>query len=380
MLKKKNIVLILSLLIMVFFTACESDVDQNAGENEAIKDDETVSLEETEEADEEEEEADEEEEEEKDPKEKVDLSLEPNEAGQAMVLMYHNIGEEEEEWTRTPENFRKDLENLYDRGYRAVRLEDYVNNTMDVEAGKTPVVITFDDGNENNFKMIEGPDGEAIIDPDSAVGILEDFKEEYPDFNTTATFYVFGENMFRQPEHLDYKLNYLVDNGYDIGNHTLDHRSMKKADGGEYVQEGIAKQVELINQVVPDYEVNTYALAYGERPDSDELTALLEKGAYEGVEYKNIAILNVGWNPADSPISSEFDALSIPRIRASEMKVDNVGMYDWMDYLDENPSKRYISDGVKQVNTVPKSLEGTVDSEKLGGKELYIYEQEGKEE
>lgn len=369
MFKKKNIVLILSLFVMILFTACESDVGKI--EDESGTNDEKMVLVEGEETDEAEET-----EEDVDPKEKIDLSLKPNEAGQAMVLMYHNIGEEEEEWTRTPENFKNDLKNLYDRGYRAVRLEDYVKNTMDVEAGMTPVVITFDDGNENNFKVIQDEKGEDIIDPDSAVGILEEFKKEYPDFNTTATFYVFGENMFRQPEHLEYKLKYLVDNGYDIGNHTLDHRSMKKADGSEYVQEGIAKQVELINDVIADYDVNTYALAYGERPDSEELTDLLAKGEYDDVIYENIAILNVGWNPTESPIHAEFNPLSIPRIRASEMKVDNVGMYNWMDFLDDNPSKRYISDGVKEVITVPKSLEDTIDQEKVGDSELYIYEDE----
>ena len=364
MFKKKNILLVLSLFIMISFTACKSDVSKNEEGSGTDGNEETANVEEVEK------------EEEVDSKEKVDLSLKPNEAGQAMVLMYHNIGEEEEEWTRTPENFKNDLKNLYDRGYRAVSLEDYVNNTMDVEAGKTPVVITFDDGNENNFRMIQDAGGKDIIDPNSAVGILEDFKKEYPDFNTTASFYVFGENMFRQPEHLDYKLNYLVDNGYDIGNHTLDHRSMKKADGSEYIQEGLGKQVELINAVIPEYEVNTYALCYGERPNDDELTALLQEGQYGDVDYKNVAILNVGWDPVHSPVTSEFNPLSIPRIRASEIKVDNVGMYNWMDFLDQNPSKRYISDGVEGVTTVPKSLEDTIDSEKLGDSELYIYELE----
>ena len=46
----------------------------------------------------------------KDPKSEIDLGLKPNEAGKIMVLMYHNIGEPEAEWVRTPANFRKDLE------------------------------------------------------------------------------------------------------------------------------------------------------------------------------------------------------------------------------------------------------------------------------
>ena len=373
MFKKKSIVLILSFCLMILFTACAKDISQEEMEDETPNVDVDKDIAEEIEATEEEEI---EEVEEVDPKEKIDLSLEPNEMGQAMVLMYHNIGEEEEEWTRTPENFKKDLKTLYDSGYRAVSLEDYVNNTMNVESGKTPVVITFDDGNENNFRIIQDENGEDLIDPNSAIGILEQFKAEYPDFNTTATFFVFGTNAFRQAELLEYKFNYLIDNGYDIGNHTLDHRSMKKADGKEYIQEGIGKQVEIIKDVLPQYEVNTYALCYGERPKSDELSAFLEKGTYKDREYENIAILNVGWNPVNSPVSTEFNPLSIPRIRASEMKVDNVGMYDWMDYLDNNPDKRYISDGVEEVITVPKALEDEINKDKLGEKELFIYEKD----
>ena len=57
-----------------------------------------------------------------DPKERIDLSLKPNEAGKVMILMYHNIGPEEKVWTRTPENFLRDLTTLYDKGYRPISL------------------------------------------------------------------------------------------------------------------------------------------------------------------------------------------------------------------------------------------------------------------
>ena len=40
----------------------------------------------------------------------VDLKgLKVNELGKIMVLMYHGIGEEEDVWVRTPENFRKKI-------------------------------------------------------------------------------------------------------------------------------------------------------------------------------------------------------------------------------------------------------------------------------
>lgn len=311
---------------------------------------------------------------ERDLKGHIDLSLEPNEAGDVMILMYHNIGEEEAEWTRTPDNLRKDLKTLYDKGYRAISLKDYVSNNIDIEAGMTPVVLTFDDGNENNFRIILDENGEEIIDPDSAVGVLESFKEDYPNFGMTATFFVFGNNPFRQKEYLEYKLNFLVENGYDIGNHTIDHRSVKNLEDKEIIQEVIGKQIKIIEGILPEYKLNTYALCYGERPKDEKLEIYLEEGIYDGISYKNIAILNVGWNPAPSPIASKFNPSSLPRIRASEMKVDNVGLYNWLEYFDKNPQKRYISDGVKEIITIPEFMADSIDLEKIGERELYIYE------
>lgn len=309
-----------------------------------------------------------------DPKEKIDLSLNPNEAGQIMVLMYHNIGEKESEWVRTVENFKKDLKILYDKGYRPISLEDFVNNNIDIEAGYTPVVITFDDGNQNNFNIIE-QNGEKIVDPNCAVGILEEFNREYPDFPLEATFFLFGENPFRQKDLIGYKLNYLVEKGFDIGNHTLGHNDMSKISDPVEIQRVIAEQAAFLESFLTDYKVNTYALSYGARPKDKSLYPYLQKGEFDGKEYENIAILNVGWDPSVSPVDISFDPFSIHRIRASEINVDGVGMYDWLAVFDKYPERRYISDGNPNIVTVPKKFEEKVDIDKLGDKELYIYEE-----
>ncbi len=309
-----------------------------------------------------------------DPKEKIDLALKPNEAGQIMVLMYHNIGEEESEWVRTVENFKKDLKTLYEKGYRPISLEDFVNNNINVEAGLTPVVITFDDGNQNNFNIIE-KDEEKKVDPSCAVGILEEFNKEHPDFQLKATFFVFGSNPFRQQDLLEYKLNYLVEKGFDIGNHTLEHNDMSKINDANKIQKVLGEQAAFLESFVPNYKVNTYALSYGARPKDKSLYPLLQKGEYEGKAYENIAVLNVGWDPSVSPIDKKFDPYAIHRIRASETKVDGVGLYDWLAVFDKNPERRYISDGNPDIVTVPKKFEEKVDKERLSGKELYIFEE-----
>ncbi|WP_051531570.1 polysaccharide deacetylase family protein [Clostridiisalibacter paucivorans] len=366
---KKIFTAILSLFIVLgLFVGCGN---QNTDTTDDLKEKDQNEVEVVKELEEEE---IEEVEEESNLEEDIDLSLKPNEAGEIMVLMYHGIGEEESEWVRSVENFKKDLQVLYDKGYRPISLQDFVNNNIDVEAGFTPVVITFDDGNKNNFNIIE-KDGEKIVDPNSAVRIMEEFHEKHPDFPLKATFFIFGTNPFRQKELVEYKLKYLVDKGFDIGNHTMAHNDMssKANQDPDKIQEYIAKEVEFINTILPEYDVNTYALCNGGRP-KDELEKYLEQGEYNDVEYKNIAILNVGARPSVSPIDRDFNPLSIKRVRASETNVGNLGMYSYIEGFDKNPEKKFISDGDPEVVTVPKKFEEKVDKDKVEDKYLYIYE------
>ena len=115
--------------------------------------------------------------------------LPPNELGRIMILEYHKIDLPEERWTRTPANFRRDLERLWERGYRLVALNDVLDGTISVRRGTTTVVLTFDDSSPGQFKLIE-KNGEWVPDPDCAVGILEAFERQHPEFGHAATFYV----------------------------------------------------------------------------------------------------------------------------------------------------------------------------------------------
>lgn len=279
----------------------------------------------------------------------VDLSYEPSEGGRIMVLMYHNIGEEEEPWVRTPDNFRADLQYLYDEGYRPIKLTDYARGHIDTPAGMTPYVITFDDARENNFRYLE----DGSIDPDCAVGILMEFAEQYEDFSPHATFFSNSPIPFRVEGEEVEKVQFLIDNGMDIGNHTWGHEDFTWLNGDE-LQESIGAQAEYLDSIVPEgYEVNTLALPFGSRPEDESFTQYLKEGSYNGFSYNNIAILNVGWDPAYSPFHGNFDPESIPRIRASEMEVDNVGIYDWLSYFETNPEERFISDGNPHIVSAP---------------------------
>src|SRR5450756_2587487 len=89
------------------------------------------------------------------PKATPDLAkVKPNELGRVPVFVYHLIGDAEGPWTRTPANFRKDLERLYRLGYRTVKLSDYLSGNIDLPAGTSPVVLTFDDSSPNQFRLV----------------------------------------------------------------------------------------------------------------------------------------------------------------------------------------------------------------------------------
>ena len=302
-----------------------------------------------------------------DPKELIDLNLKPNEAGKIMILMYHNVADEEKIWTRTVDNLKKDLQTLYDKGYRPISLTDYVNGNITTEIGYTPVVITFDDGNLNNFKYLE----DGSIDPNCAVGILVDFNQKHPDFPLEATFFITSSTPFKQSQYSKEKVEYLIGKGMDIGNHSKDHMNFKDASQGD-IETQLGYQAEYLESYTPvGYKVNTLALPYGSRPKNKDLEIYLEKGKYNDFAYENIAILNVGWFPALSPYHTEFNPLSLPRVRASEMDVDNVGMYNYLSYYDEHPDEKFISDGYADIITVPEDLKDKLTINE--SKDLYTY-------
>ncbi len=286
---------------------------------------------------------------------------EPNELGRVMILEYHKIDNPEARWTRTPENFRRDLQRLWERGYRLVALNDYLDGKIALPAGTTPLILTFDDSSPGQFRYIQrGNDGQRgsdwVIDPECGLGILEAFAREHPGFGRAATFYVLpGANppnrLFNQPDLVTRKLQYLVSQGYEIGNHSLWHAEL-----GRYseavVREQLAGAQEWVQRHVPGYRFRTLALPLGSYPK--ELGWALS-GEAKGMSYKHDAILMVAGGAAPSPHARNFDANRLPRIQAVERDLDY-----WITYFDRNPGERYVSDGDASTITVTTGSSGKV--------------------
>lgn len=256
-----------------------------------------------------------------------------------MVIVYHNIGPQEGRWERTPAGFRSDLQALYDRGYRPVNLGDLVAGRINVPKGYSPVVITFDDGTAGQFRYITGPDGKTEIDPDSAMGVMLAFHRDHPDWPLRATFFINGDP-FQQPGWQE-KLKFIVENGMEIGNHTLNHVYLNKVSASETVEQ-VGKEQALIDTAVPGYNATTLALPFGAYPAYPDA---VRRGTYNGVHYQIRAMALVGAGPMPSPFSPQFDPERIPRIQAVDASLRiKYTLPFWLDYFDRHPEARFVSD------------------------------------
>lgn len=294
-----------------------------------------------------------------------------DELGEVPIMMYHGIHNKKSSETnytggnvdkdgyqRTSEAFANDLEFYYNSGYRMIRLTDYVDGNIDVELGKSPIILTFDDGLENAIKVI-GLDskGNIIIDPNSAVGILEDFKKKYPDYNVTATFFVNG-GIFQQEEYNEKILKWLIDNGYDIGNHTYTHVNFSQVDSNKSIEE-VGKLYELLDKIIPGKYVNIVALPFGSpyKLDHENMQYIFNTN-YNGKEYITKSTLRVGWKSESSPFSQDFNPKFLKRIRAYDNDGKEFDIEMNFKLLEKN---RYISDGNKDTIVVPKAEEHLIN-------------------
>lgn len=283
-----------------------------------------------------------------------------NELGRVPVMMYHGIvnkkssetsytggNVDKDGYNRTVEAFKEDLEFYYQNGYRMIRAIDYVNGIIDVPYGKSPIALTFDDGNTNNIKVNGiSEDGEIIIDENSAVGVLESFKKKYPDFNVTATFFVNG-SLFQQSEYNEKILKWLVENGYDIGNHTKTHVNFSDASTNESEEE-VGFVYNKLDAIIPDKYVKLVALPFGSpyKKTHANFSHIINSN-YNGINYETVSTFRVGWMPDYSPFSKDFDKEFIMRVRAYDNNGVDFDIEASFRILEKN---RYVSDG--NVDTI----------------------------
>lgn len=260
-----------------------------------------------------------------------------NELGQIPVIMYHRIvAKETTSLDRTLGEFRKELTRLAEEGYVPITAAEFARGWIDVPAGRHPVVLTFDDGSPTHFAL----DEQGVPKPDTAVGVLLEVARRYPHFRPVATFYV-NDDPFGLGERAPEGMRWLVEHGFEIGNHTLSH-----ADLSRLPKEGVQREigeVEAKITALTGAPSATLAYPFGARPRKTSW-ARSKPGSYS---FRGIFL--AGWRPSLSPFHADFDPDAIMRIRSEGKIAENdcrrYCSQAWLDWLADNPDERYVSDG-----------------------------------
>ncbi len=284
----------------------------------------------------------------------------PNEMGRIMVLEYHLITDHNSDYARQRGQFRKDLELLYNRGYRPVNMSDVLDKKLNLPRGLSPVVMVFDDASPEQFRYIER-NGKLEIDPTSGLGIWLDFRKTHPDWNNKAVYCLLsgasaGHNFFGdrgiQGQKSNWrfpKVKWLADNGFELCDHTLWHAQLNKYPDA-FVQEQIARNALAIDSAVPGYKIRSMALPQGLWPKN---RALASKGSWTNprtgrtVSYDWPVVFEVSGGPMRSPYDPAFNPGKTPRIQVIGNAIEST-----MNKLEQS-GNMYISDGDPAVVARP---------------------------
>jgi hypothetical protein len=283
------------------------------------------------------------------PKAAATPKVKANELGLVPVLMHHQIlPNGGGTYDLTPAQFKAELQRLWQDGYVPIKASDLIQGTIDVPAGKSPVVLTFDDSTNNQLAF----DKQGRLKPDTAVGILEQFAQDHPGFRATGTFFVLRQPFTGSGVPSNQSLRWLISHGFELGDHTKDHLPLRFLSDTD-VQRELVLGARIIGGVEPGKPIVSMALPLGSYPKN---AALALKGSWGGQRYSFGGVFLVGANPAPSPYSSKFDPANIPRIKTSPAKgVKDFGSTYWLDLLDQQPGLRYVSDGDPATITFPAS-------------------------
>ena len=249
--------------------------------------------------------------------------------GRVFVGEWHHIAIGKTSLHRSPEAFRKDLERLDEMGFRPVTAREWLAATMDLAKGASPVVMTFDDANPDQFKMLD----DGTVDPTCAVGIWMDFAKTHPEFPVRATFFVLP-TLWGQPKWVTKKLEMLRGWGCEVANHTITHVPLRHQTDARVEKEIGDASIALTKLG----EKGPFDLAYplGSTPKN---IGMLKGFAYKGETTVVASGFLVGANPSPPPTDASFDRYRIPRIQAT---TGDYGLDYWLDKAKAGKVKLYV--------------------------------------
>lgn len=156
------------------------------------------------------------------------------------ILLYHHISDTiDTQYNVHPDNFAQQMQWLYDNGYSTITIADVARLVR--EGGKIPerpIVLTFDDG------------------------YLDVYKNAYPilkQYGYVATFFIIGETVNTGGNLSAKKLRNLINNGWEIGSHSMSHIDLNQGNNWEYEIIGSKNLLEEKLGVT----IQTFAYPYG---------------------------------------------------------------------------------------------------------------------
>ena len=214
------------------------------------------------------------------------------------------------------------------------------------------------------------PDGS--LDPNCAVGILEDFHNTHKDWPLRATFYVLPKSAwnpvpFWQPGLETKKLRVLVDDGFEVANHSTTHRMMTHLSASELTWE-MAECQRYVRHLAPGATMDTMALPGGAAPKNHALWHTLLRGRLGKTVYRINCILMAWGGPSRSWADKKFDPDRITRIGTGPGWVERA-----ITRLKTGRIREYVSDGNPDTVAVPRLEAALVDPRRLDGAKLVVY-------
>ncbi|MCZ8345952.1 MAG: polysaccharide deacetylase family protein [Leptospiraceae bacterium] len=275
--------------------------------------------------------------------------FEIDELGMIPIFTYHKITSQDNLMNRKPSSLLKDLDYLRTNNYYLITVDELYRGYIDAPHGYLPAILSFDDSHVSQFKYLD----QNKIDPNSAIGILENYKIKYPKFRVRAIFFVTpcqrGQNeLFGQKQWTKKKLIFLLENGYEIGNHSCSHPSFQTT-SIDKIQADLYLSQRKIQEFLPKFKYNSLATPYGSYPKRKDWS-LLAKSSNRKFTYNHRLIFSYSNRMSLSPFSKNFNLQRVSRLHGFEE-----ALISYREKVQSGEWKPYVSDGNPNTITIPKS-------------------------
>lgn len=243
------------------------------------------------------------------------------------ILMYHSV--DNSGLGITKETFINHLNLLYQSGFTCMKLDDYLKGDFSqIPEGRKPVILTFDDGWNCHFSF---SDKEGTkIKPDCVVGLLENFYLQHPLFGKAGVFFLYTSilpftlslHSYQEANLWIQKVEYLENNGFEIGCHTHHHKNLGKSTDQE-VQSELTNFYNLFKKATKQSLEKSMFLAYpwGVLPKNSKI---ISSYSYKNNKIRIAFIASKGFastifSQNDNPLQihriSGYDSLIIPFLK-----------------------------------------------------------------